>query len=508
MPPNRRYGTEFRETSQVPGQLLPRGLRRYNQGTPHNCRGLLRKKPPAPKVCEPKDIPIPPGIKAWVPEFLTPYQREGIAFGLSRPDVNLWWSPGAGKTLGSIYLSLCRGGPILVVTNANVRNQFARAFEEFTDGIRSVVLEGQTPKDIPAGTRVVVISWEILCYWRRPLIAFLSFGSGTIILDEVHKAKAWRRVEKVYDPERRATRWVEKKTSRSAAAAAIAKHAAYRIALTATPFRNTLMDLWSQLDILEPMCWGTSKDYAYRYCDAKDGKHGGLDTTGQSNTEELNTRLREVCHIVGRDRAMANLPPKRRQVSFVNPEQQVRPPSIKAELKAAARRGKNAVLEVRLAEAAARKRNWVKGVVLDRLEAKQKVVIFTGRRKDAERLHEALAGRASKLGAEVWMGHGEHSPKDREEMARQYGAAKESALLIGTIDAFGESIDGLQTTDFALFAMIPYTHGQVEQAEGRFIRLGQDRPVLICYAIAEGTVDDHVADLLLTKLDAVDATVA
>jgi len=59
-----------------------------------------------------------------------------------------------------------------------------------------------------------------------------------------------------------------------------------------------------------------------------------------------------------------------------------------------------------------------------------------------------------------------------------------------------------------LFAMIPYTHGQVEQAEGRFIRLGQDRPVLICYAIAEGTVDDHVADLLLTKLDAVDATVA
>jgi len=44
----------------------------------------------------------------------------------------------------------------------------------------------------------------------------------------------------------------------------------------------------------------------------------------------------------------------------------------------------------------------------------------------------------------------------------------------------------------------------VTQAEGRFSRHGSDRNVLIMYTVAEGTVDEHVADLLLTKLQSVE----
>ena len=50
------------------------------------------------------------------------------------------------------------------------------------------------------------------------------------------------------------------------------------------------------------------------------------------------------------------------------------------------------------------------------------------------------------------------------------------------------------------------TPGQVTQAEGRFSRHGSDRPVLIAYLIAEGTVDEHVADVLLEKLEGVAMT--
>jgi SNF2 family DNA or RNA helicase len=46
----------------------------------------------------------------------------------------------------------------------------------------------------------------------------------------------------------------------------------------------------------------------------------------------------------------------------------------------------------------------------------------------------------------------------------------------------------------------PYTPGQLTQWEGRFTRLGQDRPVCIYYCIAEGTVDEHVASILLDKI--------
>jgi hypothetical protein len=62
----------------------------------------------------------------------------------------------------------------------------------------------------------------------------------------------------------------------------------------------------------------------------------------------------------------------------------------------------------------------------------------------------------------------------------------------------------LQDTDLALIAFLPYTPGQVVQWEGRFARHGQKRPVLIQYLIAENTVDEHVAGILLDKLPAVE----
>jgi SNF2 family DNA or RNA helicase len=77
-----------------------------------------------------------------------------------------------------------------------------------------------------------------------------------------------------------------------------------------------------------------------------------------------------------------------------------------------------------------------------------------------------------------------------------------ATVLVGTGHAWGESVN-LQDTDLALFVMLPWTPRAVTQWEGRFARLGQKRPVLISYIIAEGTVDEHVADVLLEKLPAV-----
>ena len=55
--------------------------------------------------------------------------------------------------------------------------------------------------------------------------------------------------------------------------------------------------------------------------------------------------------------------------------------------------------------------------------------------------------------------------------------------------------------------MLPWTPRSIRQWEGRFSRLGQKRPVLVSYVISRGTVDEHVADILLDKLPAV-ATIA
>lgn len=508
--PPLRYKTSYPETSEVPGQALPFAMKRRHTGTPTNCRRLLRNPPPKPVLPE---LPTPAEIRDFPDMPLYSFQIDAIRKGLSVRGVQLWHAPGAGKTRTAIYLALCEPGPIIVVTNANVREQFRREFVRWST-VEPVLLEGQTATAISPDTRCVITSWEILPHWREALIEWARGRGTTVVFDEIHKAKSYKRTEKVVNPRTRKADWQPNYTSRSFVAANLSQHCGRRIGLTATPFRNVLADLWSQLDIIEPYCWGVNYvnpgtgayGWANRYADARPGEFG-LDTSGRSNTGELNKRLKEVVHVVSAARLQAELPPKRRDTVYIKVADQTSPGDFRTELKLAARNGTNAIFEVRLMEAAARKRDWIAGYVAERVNGtKQKVTVFTGRRADVGRLAAAIEKKTK--GVQLWQAHGEDSPEMRQQIARSYAVHDGPCVLVGTVDAFGESIDGLQHTDVALFAMIPWTHGVVEQAEGRFVRLGQDRPVLILYVVAEGTVDEHVADLLMQKLDAVDDSVA
>lgn len=152
-------------------------------------------------------------------------------------------------------------------------------------------------------------------------------------------------------------------------------------------------------------------------------------------------------------------------------------------------------------EAASRKHAYIEDRVLTSLQAGQKVVVFTGRRLDCERLADKLQRFLTMRvpRAEVWWAHGGTEPSDRDKIRHKYMASPGPALLIGTGDAWGESID-LQDTDLALITMLPWTPDKIIQWEGRFSRLGQKRPVLISYVVARATADEHITDLLLDKL--------
>jgi SNF2 family DNA or RNA helicase len=76
-------------------------------------------------------------------------------------------------------------------------------------------------------------------------------------------------------------------------------------------------------------------------------------------------------------------------------------------------------------------------------------------------------------------------------------------VLVGTIDAWGVGLN-LQDTDILHIVMLPWSPRGVIQAEGRVSRQGQTRPVQIVYWIADGTVDDRVASVLLDKLPVVE----
>ena len=437
----------------------------------------------------------------------------------------------SGKTLSGLLYGLCAPGPIVIVTRAASRLQYGREVERFST-IRPYVVRptaqmkkgAQTLEDYIAATLrpIVVVGWESL---QDNLDALVGMRPGCVIFDESHRGKSSKRWEPVPLPETDDPKVIMQQEGEArsrggfitdgdggrlmmvpventaSAAARLARASKRRVCTTATPIKDRVRDLWAQLDLAEPDAWGNATCWLNRYCDRKPGTYGGFDTTGSSNLDELADRLNYVVHRIDYAETHRSLPPKRRQSVYVSVEDQVKPTGgFQKELNDAAKRGASALLEVKLALAASKKRKAVQGLIEDHLNSGHKVVLFTGRRRDCEELGKSFKD----VKAKVWSSHGGDSTVVRQEVVDAYMAHPGPCLLVGTGDAFGESIN-LQDTDAALFVMLPWTPGQVRQWEGRFCRMGQKRPVVIYYVVAEETVDEQVADKLISKLPAVEA---
>ena len=521
-------------------------------------------------------------IRDWVLDgFLTDYQKDAITFGWNLEGVHFWHTTGSGKTLSGIVTALSTEGPVVVVTRAASRIQYAREIERFLN-VRAYVVrpesqlqsqitvQGETwnqfrsrhkgqglstkkmgklwkehqdklgidpPKTIKDYLReiehraFVVVGWEAL---TANLDLLTRLSPGAVIYDESHRGKGNKRYEVVHLPDlpddeeeaierlREETRDARSKKgfikdtddgrkmfvpvmNTAAAAATLARASGKRICTTATPVSDRVRDLWAQLDLSEPNAWGNATAFFDRYCDRKPGTYGGFDTTGSSNLEELNERIKGIAHILTSEQTHAELPPKRRQSVYIAPEDQCRSSAgFAKEIREARRRsGAMGVIEAKLAESASRKRKAVLDMITDHVNSKHKVVVFTGRKRDCDLLGDDVRKKLKKTNATIWVAHGEQSTTRRQEIIDEYMAHPGPCVLVGTGHAFGESLN-IHDTDAAFFVMLPYTPGQLRQWEGRFSRLGMKRPVVIYYVIAEGTVDEHIASILIDKLPAVE----
>lgn len=443
------------------------------------------------------------GVREWVPEFLTSYQREGLAAMSARSGL-FFWAAGSGKTLGAIVWALEYRGPTVVVTRASVRRSYGREIERFTHH-RALVIEdtAQIDQDTLEEYRFAVLGWETLPYHVDNLI---KWKPAAVVFDEIHKAKNNKRFQAIPGEDGKLT--FKSRDNIAYAAMQLSRATPYRLGTTATPIKDRVRDLWAQLDLIEPNAWGPyfrddTASFTDRYCGACRNPFGGIDTGGATNLDELWSRVSLSVHQVPHSVTHRDLPPRRRVVTTVSKLDQSAPTGgFVDELKKASKNGKTAILEIRLAEAASRKRAVVVERVMECLEGNQKVLVFTGRRRDCDKLTAAVTKAAGDT-ARVYSGHGGTAAKDRDAIQQQYMADPGPCVLIGTGDAWGEGVN-LQDTDTFLVVMLPFTPGQIVQWEGRVARHGQTRPVLIEYLLAEGTVDDHVGQVLLQKLPAVE----
>jgi hypothetical protein len=463
------------------------------------------------------------------------YQWSALGYA-SLPDqtaLALHWGPGSGKTRAAIEWALARvvgfvkgAQDVIVVTPSSVVRHWERQIRKWTtlDPFVWVAPSRRRKKDWSAeeyieGGRtlheppIVIVGHEnVVDFWEEKNgIAKQLIAGSVVVFDESHLFRGTKRWQAVPAADGGRPSFRERKTStgdrlQSSVLSEIAKWAGPRIELTATPIGNRFGQLWVQLDLLDPGAWGSFYTWSARHANGISGQHGGWSCAGAANVEEHRLRVGHFFYEVPLSVSHAQLPPKRRETVYLPVSEQVQELGGWTRLVSKSREeGRGRELEIKLMQAASRKRRYVLGRVRETVNAGGKVVVLTGRRKDVDALYAGLTPADG-----VWWVHGDMSQDKRADQCAEYMAWRpeehegRGCVLIGTLDCLGIGID-LQDSDLLLIAMLPWTWDVLWQAENRVYRLGMTRKVLIEFVIAEGTIDEHVAQTFLSKLPAIGA---
>ena len=466
---------------------------------------------------------------------LTDYKREAalsLAEGRARL---LWWSCGIGKSatyLAAADLVAPPPGRVLIVTRAMGREVFARDSVLLAKRHRVAVVVGEGVREftVPSAAQraavrradrslqrqrdrgadcvatasvqdaldqdawAVVVSWETLAAHEASI---LSARFNVVIFDEHHCGKG-------------------RGARRATAAHRIAAQAPVVWGGTATPVPDRVRDLWGQLhSVGGRSAWGTSLKFAKRYAHAVPGRFGGYDSDGPHRigcafcaraTAELKRRLPWWADMRNRRVIAHLLPTATRALIHVPPV---------GDLSDGEDRSARGGIEGAVSRAAGAKLKSVAARAAEALVAGEKLCVVGNRRSWVPRMARSIEGALPaglRRGGRVWIRQatGEMDVAARLAIASEFlslrtGHAEgehRAAVLVATIDSIRTSID-LHDADRVMVAALPWTPEALEQLEGRFRRLGQVRPVQYDYFIAEGTIDERIAEALLAKMECI-----
>ena len=316
-----------------------------------------------------------------------------------------------------------------------------------------------------------------------------------------------------------------------------------RIGLSATPLGDGRHQrLWAPLDLLDPGGLGTFGEYKARYClndkEPVNSFTGRLNDNGSSCKDELKHRSRYYLHEVTYSETHACMPPLTIRFVRLRLEDQNKPDAMKRQISAAERllasvKGKSDdeetasknLAQLRLAEASTTKRKYVIRESIEVLKGGGHVAIMTGQIKDTEKWAEEFAIELSKLRGEhewaretqLFFGHGSLAQQGHELLGNvvDWGSDAEArarmvregyggeyryspAVFIGTHQAFGASINGLEWTHRAFQVMLPWSGDDAVQVRGRWDRGGY--PTLYDIIVSQNTYDERVQFIVMAKL--------
>ena len=429
------------------------------------------------------------------------FQKEGLDFLLkSSGNALLADEMGLGKTVQTLsYVSTEKQTfPVLIVAPLVTLNNWEREIQKFLKkkSRNGRILESESPsvtlirtgksKELPK-TDIYVINYELLLKRSDDLE---QVGIRTIVCDEVHNLRS---------------KTTQKYKAVKKLAALPSVH--YRIGLSGTPIYNRGSEIWPIIDILKPGLLGSFKEFCEYFCYVNEkGKAIVLENKRASLRNELQKHvmlrwkkadvLKELKDKVRYKQVIAS------DTDYYLEELDKIWKKLESEQKEAQTEFSKSASYHRAIQserqiAGVAKLPHVINFVKDIMEIEESVVVFCHHKVIHKLLHESLQyfSPVSIIGGQ--------SDSLRQDQIDKFQKG-ESKLMIAGIRAGNVGIN-LTKAKYVIFAELDWSPAIHRQAEDRLHRIGQKNTVFAYYLIGNGTLDDHVASILVDKSYEIDA---
>ncbi|MDH3278483.1 MAG: DEAD/DEAH box helicase [Nitrosopumilus sp.] len=429
------------------------------------------------------------------------FQKEGLDFLLkSSGNALLADEMGLGKTVQTLsYVATEKQTfPVLVVAPLVTLNNWEREISKFVKkkSRNGRIIENESPtstiirtgklQELPK-TDFYIINYELL-FKRLPDLSKLNIK--TIVCDEVHNLRS-------------KTTQKYKAVKKLAALESIS----YRIGLSGTPIYNRGSEIWPIVDILKPGLLGSFKEFCEYFCYVNDkGKAIVLENKRASLRNELQkhvmlrrkksdvlkelkdkVRYKEVIdadtdyYLEELDKIWTKLEDEQKDAETAFKKSASYQRAIQSERQVAGLAKVSHVV------------NFVKNI----MEIEESVVVFCHHKVIHTLLHERLEEFSP---VSIIGGQGDTERQDQIDKFQR----GESKLMIAGIRAGNVGIN-LTRAKYVIFAELDWSPAIHRQAEDRLHRIGQKNTVFAYYLIGKGTLDDHVASILVDKSYEIDS---
>jgi len=275
----------------------------------------------------------------------------------------------------------------------------------------------------------------------------------------------------------------------------------YRIGLSGTPIYNRGSEIWPIVDILRPGMLGSFKEFCEYFCYVNDkGKAIVLENKRESLREEL---CKHVMLRRKKSDVLKELKDKVRYKEVIDSDStyynqelekiwaKLREEQKEAETEFDKSASFHRAIQSERQAAGVAKLPHVINFVKNIMEIDESVVVFCHHRSIHDLLHKSLSeyNPASIIGGQ--------SDNERQLQIDMFQEGK-TKLMIAGLRAGNVGIN-LTRAKYVIFAELDWSPAIHRQAEDRLHRIGQKNTVFAYYLIGNGTLDDHVAKILVDK---------